>query len=227
MTSRVVAIIPAAGSGKRLRTSEKKPFVLLGGKPLIAYALKALDSSRYIDAIIVAVEESFIARLKGIISRYGIKKVARIVRGGKTRHGSVKNCFYSIDRPCVIVLIHDGARPFPQGSMIRDSIILAAKFGACITAVRQTDTVKSADKNLFVLKTLDRKNMWRAQTPQAFRYGLLKSAISRINDGADITDDASYVERLGKKVKILEGSAKNIKITTKEDLKIARGLLCV
>lgn len=222
---KVAAIVPAAGSGKRLGAKDKKPFVLLAGKPLITYALKALDSSKYIDQIYVAVDPGSIKRLKDIIGEYGIKKVAKVAAGGKTRAESVKNCFDLVDPLSDIVLIHDGARPFPGGSGIMNSIFLAREFGGCVTAVPMTDTVKLADKGLFVKKTIDRSSLWRAQTPQAFRYGILKKALGTIDDISNVTDDAFVLERLGRKVKILEGSPRNIKVTTKEDLKIAEALI--
>jgi 2-C-methyl-D-erythritol 4-phosphate cytidylyltransferase len=220
-----VAIVPAAGSGKRLRARAKKPFVLLAGKPLITYALKALDSSKYIDEIYVAVDTDSIGRLKGIVGKYGIRKVVKVVAGAATRAGSVKNCFDLIDPPCDIVLIHDGARPFPGDSDIMNSVLLAGKFGGCVTAIPMTDTVKLAGKGLFVKKTVDRSSLWRAQTPQAFRYGILKKALNAVNDISNATDDASVLERLGRRVKILRGSPRNIKVTTKEDLKIAEVLI--
>lgn len=225
MTLKVTAIVPAAGSGKRLGLSEKKPFILLAGKPLITYALKALETSALIEKVIVASEAGSIERLKGIIKKGRFKKIAAVVKGGKTRAESVRNCFKKIKSDCDIVIIHDCARPFPGMDTIRASVLLAEKFGGCITAIRETDTIKSADKDLYVVKTLDRNRLWRAQTPQAFRYEILKSAFSRIKVRSDITDDACMLERIGRKVKILEGSADNIKITTKEDLKLAEALL--
>ena len=204
MRHKVAAIVPAAGSGKRLGAQTKKPFVLLAGKPLITYALLALDSSKYIDRIYVAADPGSIGRLKEIISKYGIRKVVKVVAGGKTRTGSVKNCFDLVDPLCDIVLIHDGARPFPGGSDIMNSVLLAGKFGGCVTAIPMTDTVKLADKSLFVKRTIDRSSLWRAQTPQAFRYGILKKALNAVNDISNVTDDASLLERLGRKVKILE-----------------------
>lgn len=225
MIPKVAAIVPAAGSGKRLGAKDKKPFVLLAGKPLIAYALKALDLSRYVDRIYVAAEADSINRLKGIIDRYGVKKVAKVVPGASSRAGSVRNCFHAIDAPCDIVLIHDGARPFPADGDIKNAVMLANRFGGCVTAIPMTDTVKLSDKGLFVRKTIDRDSLWRAQTPQAFRYGMLKRALARIKDISDITDDSSILERLGGRVKILKGCARNIKVTTKEDLKMAEALL--
>lgn len=225
MNPKVVAIVPAAGSGKRLQARQEKAFVNLGGKPLVVYALKALNSSAYIDAIIVAVKTSSIKRLKGIIGRYGISKASIVISGGKTRAESVKNCFNIIGPACEIVLIHDAARPFLSQDCIKNSVSLARKFGACVTSIRQTDTVKSADKNMFVKKTLDRDSLWRAQTPQAFKYSMLKKAYSKADALSHMTDDASILENCGKKVKILEGSPRNIKVTTREDLKIAEALL--
>jgi 2-C-methyl-D-erythritol 4-phosphate cytidylyltransferase len=123
------------------------------------------------------------------------------------------------------VLIHDGARPFPGDSYIMNSVLLADKFGGCVTAIPVTDTIKLSDRGLFVKKTIDRNSLWRAQTPQAFRYGILKKALNTVKDISSVTDDACLLESLGKRVKILKGSPRNIKITTKEDLKIAEVLI--
>jgi 2-C-methyl-D-erythritol 4-phosphate cytidylyltransferase len=226
MKKRAVAIVPAAGSGSRLGKSEKKPFVRLGGKPLIVHALRSLGSSGCIDSIIVAADASSINRMKKLVKKHRLSKIAAVTNGGPTRSDSVKNCFNLIKEPCDIVLIHDGARPFVSAKLIRDSVAAAQKYGACIAAIKQTDTVKLANKGLFVKKTLDRSGLWRAQTPQAFKYGILKNALSRPDRSLNETDEASAVERAGGKVKIIEGSAANIRITTKEDLKMAEVLLC-
>ncbi|MDD5681537.1 MAG: 2-C-methyl-D-erythritol 4-phosphate cytidylyltransferase [Candidatus Omnitrophica bacterium] len=225
MRPKVVAIVPAAGSGNRLGLRESKPFVLLGGKPIIIYALETLNSSEYIDTIIVAVQPRLIGRLKKIIKKYGISKARFVTAGGKTRSESVRNCFNLVDEDCSLVLIHDAARPFLSKDLIKGTVLCSNKYGACITAIRQTDTVKLADKKLFIRKTLDRNNLWRAQTPQVFRYGLLKQCLKYKGGNKEITDEASCLEYMGRKVKILEGTAKNIKITTREDLKIAEVLL--
>ena len=221
---KTIAIVPAAGSGRRLGLKVKKPFVLLGGKPLVTYVLSVLESSNLIDAIIVAVEKSSIRRFKDLIKKYRFKKIIDIVIGGRTRFESVKSCLKRINFSCDIVLIHDGARPFLDKSLIGDSIRLAVKFGACIVAVPESDTVKFVDKDLFVKKTLDRNKIFRAQTPQTFRCNLIKKAYD-VKGEDRITDDAALVENLGKKIKILKGSYRNIKITIKEDLKLAEVLL--
>ncbi len=224
MRPRVAAIVPAAGYGKRLGSKTKKPFVLVKGLPLVIRTLKKLDSSSAIDTIIVAAERACIGRLERLIKRSGLNKVGAVLAGGDTRFGSVRNCLQAVDDSFDIVLVHDGARPFVEDSMIRSCIEKAYKYGASIVAVQESDTVKLADKDLFVDKTLDRKRVYRAQTPQAFRTGLLKKAYSA-KGSKPMTDDSGLVEALGNKVKIVEGSYRNIKITTKEDLHWAEVLL--
>ncbi|MDO8525805.1 MAG: 2-C-methyl-D-erythritol 4-phosphate cytidylyltransferase [Candidatus Omnitrophota bacterium] len=224
MRPRVVAIVPAAGYGKRLGARVKKPFALLGGKPLVSYALKALDDCRTIDAIIVATERSCVRRMNGVARRFKIRKLMDVIVGGKTRFESVRNCVDRVGPSFDIILIHDAARPFVDKRIVERAIRAAVKFGASIAAVPESDTIKLADRNLFVKKTLDREAIFRAQTPQAFRYSIIKKAYSA-NVTGNITDDASLAE--GRvRVKIIEGAYKNLKITTKEDLKIAEALLC-
>jgi len=222
---RVIAIVPAAGYGKRLGAGIKKPFVLLRNAPIASYALKVLDGCPLIDAIMVASERSCIKDFKALIQRYGFKKIKDVVAGGRTRQASVANCIRKIPPSYDIVLIHDAARPFIDEAVIKKSIHLAEEFGACIVAVRESDTVKLADKRLFVRSTLDRKNIYRAETPQVFRYDVIKKAYAGFKMSGNITDDAGLVENLGLKVKILEGSYRNMKITTMEDLKSAEVLL--
>ncbi|MBN2453159.1 MAG: 2-C-methyl-D-erythritol 4-phosphate cytidylyltransferase [Candidatus Omnitrophica bacterium] len=221
---RTIAIVPAAGSGRRLSLKRKKPFVLLRGMPIVIRTLKALEACGIIEAIVVASEPSCMKRLFTLVRRYRLKKVLDIVAGGRTRFESVRNCLGCVDPSFDIVVIHDGARPFVEKNIIEESIKLAAKFGGCISAVAENDTVKLAGRDLFVERTLDRGRLYRAQTPQVFRRDIIKEAYERAS-GTGITDDAGLVEGLGKKVKILAGSYRNIKITTKEDLKSAEAFL--
>ncbi len=220
---RVVAIIPAGGRGARLGAKEKKPFVILGGKPLVSYALKTFDDCDLIDGIIAASERPCVERLKKIAESFKIRKLIDVVVGGRTRSESVRNCIKRIDFPADIVVIHDAARPFVDEGAIRRSIAAAVKFGAGLAAVPESDTVKFTGKNLFVKETLDRNKIFRAQTPQAFRYSLIKKAYAGFGNG--VTDDAGLLEKTGHRVKIVMGSYRNLKITTIEDLKIAEALL--
>jgi len=219
-----LAVVPAAGCGRRLGKKTRKPFITLGGKPLIVHALKALSSARPVNAIIVAVERPYIKRFLNIIKRYRIGKVKAVVAGGRTRYESVRNCIKEAGPSFDIILIHDAARPFVDSRLIGDSIRAAHRHGGCVVAVPESDTVKLSDGKGFVKKTLDRNMIYRAQTPQAFRAGIIRKAyLSKRR--RPVTDDASLAEAAGLKVKILEGSRTNIKITAKEDLKIGGALL--
>ncbi len=224
MRPRVIAIVPAAGSGKRLGLRKKKPFVLLKGKPLAAYALETLDKCRAVDCIIIASERSCVNAFKALVRKFRLKKVIDVIIGGQTRFESVRNCLRRVDPSFDIVLIHDAARPFVEKLKIEESIRLAQRHGGCIVALPESDTVKLSDKGLFIKKTLDRSCIFRAQTPQAFRRDLIKKAYITSRSKM-VTDDAGLVERRGVRVKILKGSYKNIKITTKEDLKLAEVIL--
>jgi 2-C-methyl-D-erythritol 4-phosphate cytidylyltransferase len=220
----VVAIVAAAGSGRRLGLKVRKPFVKLAGIPLVVHTLKALSSSRVIGAIIVAAEPGLTGRFESLVKRYKLDKVIAVVAGGRTRAESVRNCLAHVDGSFDIVLIHDGGRPFIDSQTIARSVAAARKHGGSIVAVPENDTVKLAGNELFVKKTLDRSRIFRAQTPQVFKRELIKKAYAAgVTGGA--TDDAGLVERVGGKVKIVAGSYRNIKITTKEDLKMAGVLI--
>ncbi len=220
----VVAIVAAAGSGKRLGLKTRKPFVKLAGKPLIVHTLKALSRAKIIDAIIVAAEPALVGRFERLVKRYRLAKVAAVVPGGARRTDSVRNCLAHIGSSFDVVLIHDGGRPFIDSRTITRSVAIARKYGGCLVAVPENDTVKLVGNDLFIRKTLDRSRIFRAQTPQVFRRDLIKKAYAA-KSAAGATDDAGLVERAGGRVKILAGSYRNIKITTKEDLKLAEVLI--
>lgn len=221
---KTIAIVPSAGIGRRLGMKTKKPFVLLKGKPIIYYTLRALNRCRDVDSIALVAEKCSIAKFAALVKKNRFEKVRWIVAGGKTRFQSVKNGLRVADPFYDIVLVHDGARPFLTERMISDSIRTAARFGGAVTAIPASDTIKLADRTLFIRKTLDRNTIYCAQTPQAFRRSIILNAYS-MTGGKSVTDDSGLVEMLGRRVKIIEGSHRNIKITTKEDLKIAKELL--
>lgn len=222
----VVAIVASAGSGKRMGLKTRKPFIKLAGVPIVVRTIRSLSASDSIDSIIVAGEAAYVARIKGLVDRYSLRKVAAVVPGGKTRADSVRNCLARIDARCRIVLVHDGGRPFIDRQTITGAVKAARKYGAAVVAVGETDTVKVADKNGSVAKTLDRSRVFRAQTPQAFRRDLICKAYSYCRArGKSVTDDSGAVEMLGHKVKIVQGSYRNIKITTRDDLKTAEAMI--
>ena len=221
---RTVAVVPAAGYGRRLGLRVKKPFVLLKGKPIIAHTLGALEKCPAVDEIMVASERSCVGKFRDLVKRYRFRKVSGIIIGGKTRFESVKNCLTKIGTSCDIVVVHDGARPFINGAALSESVKLARKYGACVVGVWETDTVKLVDNGLVVKRTLDRTRIFRAETPQVFRRDIIKRAYD-LRGNSKITDDAGLVERMGKPVKVLVGNYRNIKITTKEDIVLAEALL--
>ena len=223
----VTAIVPAAGSGERLGLRTGKPFVRLAGKPIIIHTLKALSSCGSIYGVIVASAAQSVRRMKLLVRRYRLRKVIGVVAGGRTRAESVRNCLKRLPRGCRIVVIHDGARPLIDAGTIDKAVGLAARCGGCIVAVPENDTVKEASPALAVKRTLDRSRIFRAQTPQVFRRGLIVKAYdSAFASGAPkATDDSALVEKVGGSVRILKGSYRNIKITTIEDLMMAEALL--
>lgn len=225
MRDRVVAIVPAAGSGKRLGMKTKKPFVLIKGVPLVVRTLRALAASDRIDAIVIACERGCVKRFEFLMRRYRLKKIGCIVVGGRTRFESVRNCLTAIGSAFDIILVHDGARPFIDRVTIGNAIRQASRHGASVVAVPESDTVKLVNRSLCVEKTLDRSRVYRAQTPQVFTYAVIKKAYAPQGGEAGVTDDASLVERLGKKVRVVTGSYRNMKITTKEDIRIAEAFL--
>ncbi len=219
-------LVVAAGRGTRMNSDINKQYIDIGDIPVIAKTLAVFQNSNDIDEIIVVINENDISYCqKNIIEKYSLSKVKKLVPGGKERQNSVYNGLINVNPKSDIVLIHDGARPFINENIIKDSIRETFEFGATIVAVSVKDTIKEGDSEGFISKTLDRSNLWSVQTPQGFRYDLILEAHNKaIKDGFLGTDDAVLVERLGTKIKIVFGSYDNIKITTQEDLAIAEAI---
>ena len=225
------AIIVSAGRGyrlgHRLKEASKKQFLLLAGKPILAHTLDKFETSPLIRSIVLVVgEEDLDYCLKEIVEKVPLHKTVRIIPGGKERQDSVRNGIQALSSDTEIVVIHDGVRPFVTREMIEESIRGAKRLQAVVLAMPVKETVKMANTDGTVLKTLERKSLWQIQTPQAFQAEVIREAYRRATeDGFAGTDDASLVERLGTRVHILPGSYTNIKITTQEDLLWARLLL--
>lgn len=217
------AIVLAAGSGKRMNSKVHKQYLIIQDRPVLYYSLKAFEDSA-VDEIVLVVgkgEEKFCR--KEIVDKYGISKVKAIVEGGKERYHSV---FEGLKQTsdADYVLIHDGARPFVNQDIIRRCMQEVQKYQACVVGMLVKDTIKIADEEGYAKQTPDRKNVWMIQTPQTFSYALIYEAYEEMLKTEDtaITDDAMVLERIkGKKSKLIEGSYRNIKITTPEDLLIA------
>ena len=217
------AVIVSAGKGHRFMEGKMKQFHFLAGKPILAHTLDKFETCPLIHSILLVVgQEDMDFCLKEVIEKYKFRKVSQIVPGGKRRQESVKNGIDALPKDTDIVAIHDGVRPFVTKAMIEDSIHSAVRYGAVVLAMPVKDTIKMANPDGTVLKTLDRESLWQVQTPQTFQINIIKEAYYRATeDGSMGTDDASLVERLGVKIHILPGSYTNIKITTPEDLLLA------
>jgi 2-C-methyl-D-erythritol 4-phosphate cytidylyltransferase len=204
---------------------EDKIFADLGGIPVLARTLLALDRCERIDEIIIAARSESIVDAGRLCKDFGITKPTRIVVGGPTRAESVYLASLEASRDAQLFAVHDGARPLVTDAVICAALDMAEKTGAAAPAVPVKDTIKRAADGV-VTETPDREGLFAVQTPQAFDASLLKAALqAAIEAGAEVTDDCGAVERLGKKVYLSEGSYENIKITTPEDLAAAEAIL--
>jgi len=227
---KTIAIVPAAGAGKRFNNNPdiKKQFIQLKGIPVLARALINLSKAQAIDEIIVVAPPGDVDYTRvEIVEKYEVLKVSEIVGGGVTRQESILNGLKHVSKNTDLLLVHDGVRPFVTLKMIDDVTKAARESGAAITAIRASDTVKTVEGG-YVQGTVAREAIALAQTPQCFRYALLKEAIKKADAEKFIgTDEASLVERLGIKVVVVDGSTTNIKITSKEDLSLAEAILAL
>ena len=221
-------VIVAAGTGSRMNMGINKQFIKLEGKEIIYYTIEKFYKNENIDDIVVVVkeEEAEFFR-KEILDKYNFKNI-KLAYGGKERQDSVYNGLKSLDKECNIVLIHDGARPFVSNKIINKSIEEAKENKAIVVGVPVKDTIKVIDNDKNIVDTPNRSLLWAVQTPQTFDYNLIiKSYEDAFKDGFYGTDDAMLVERIGYKVKMVEGSYNNIKITTQEDLGLGSQILKV
>ena len=220
---KVGAIIPAAGSGKRIGASVAKQFLEIQGEPLLHHTLTVFASCKIVDYVILVMPLVDVDEVsKSWLSKYEI--VRKVVVGGEQRQDSVYQGFNSLEEETDIVLVHDGVRPFTTPQMITATIEEAEQHGAAITAIPVSDTIKQVVDG-FVKQTISRDGLWRVQTPQAFQYGLLQQAFKKAKENSYYgTDEGALIEYLGERVKIVPGSELNIKITRKEDLVLGESL---
>lgn len=221
---KITAIVLAAGRGKRMNSKVQKQFLELGGKPVLYYSLNCFQQSSLVtDIILVTGAESVAFCKEEIVEKYGFTKVKKVIPGGKERYDSVYEGLLSCENSD-FVLIHDGARPFITQEILERGMTGVRETGACVIGMPSKDTVKVSDENGFVQETPERNLVWSVQTPQIFEYSLIRNAHEKIRceNMTGITDDAMVVERAsGTKIRLVEGSYKNLKITTPEDLDIA------
>jgi 2-C-methyl-D-erythritol 4-phosphate cytidylyltransferase len=239
---KVVAIIPAAGLGTRMASAPsargKKPaaskqFTELGGTPILVHTLRKFAASPEVSEIYIALRANEIAGFRARMEKEAkdvLAKKVHLVEGGEHRQQSVANAMASISAAADdIVLVHDAVRPFVTGEIIRDVIVAAQKYGAAIAGMPAVDTVKQVERTsegALITATLPRERVVMAQTPQGFRYDVLKKAFDEATaDGFMGTDEASLVERSGHQVAVVMGSPRNIKITSPADMELAEFFL--
>ena len=220
------AIIAAAGSGTRMASDRPKQFLQLAGTPVIFHTLSVFEQCDSIHEVIVVLPAAESAGFLSQAGKLGLRKIARVVPGGATRADSVKRGLMAVrSATAEIVAVHDGVRPFVTVEEVESTIAAAQSDGAAILVAPVTDTIKQVvDGHVF--ETFDRNRVRRALTPQCFRYDILRRAYEHTDvTDPSITDESVLVEKLGFPVRIVEGSPRNIKITTAEDLAIAEALL--
>ncbi len=218
----VLAIIPAAGVGVRMGGGTPKQFLSLEGVPIVVHTLRKFAASDAIDLIILALRSDDMERVRPEIDRERFSKPVRLVSGGATRQETVARALAEAPAATEIVVVHDAVRPFVPLDLIRGVVEQARKSGAAILGIPSVDTVKQVERQL-ILGTLPRERVVLAQTPQAFRYAILREGFERATrDGYQGTDESSLVERLNVPVTVLIGSDRNIKITKPSDLPLAR-----
>lgn len=221
------AIIVAAGKGVRMGGDISKQFMKIGNKTILEYTLECFDKCSEIDDIILVVSDEYIEYCKNeIIYKNNFFQTINVVAGGKERQNSVYNGLKNVNSNTDIVLIHDGVRPFIEESYIQKVIYSAYKNDGCVLGVPVKDTIKICNEKGFITSTLKRDELLAIQTPQGFKYNILMEAYEKaIKDNFVGYDDAILLERLGYNIKVEQGNYNNIKITTTEDLEIARIIL--
>ena len=221
VSDRVGAVIVAAGTSSRMGGIDKV-FAQLGGEPLLAKIVTVFQNCPPVDRIVIVLARKSLAQGRKLVKDYGWSKVVAVCAGGLRRQDSVREGLRRL-ADCDWVVIHDGARPFVDADLIQRGLIAARQSGAAIAAVPVKDTVKIVSRRRFVQQTPARQSLWAAQTPQVFRYNLIAEAYRQVD--CEVTDDAALLEQLGHKVEVYMGSYQNIKVTTPDDLAIAKVFL--
>lgn len=221
---RCAAVVPAAGSSRRME-GQDKILLPLDDVPVLVHTLQALSASEYIQEIVVVTREDLIVPVGQLCRDCALDKVTKVLIGGATRADSVLAGVEEVSDRAELIAVHDGARPLVTVEVIDEAIRKAAECGAAAPAVPVKDTIKRAVDGV-VAETPDRAQLFAIQTPQVFDGDLLLGALRKaVEDGAAITDDCSAVERIGMKVCLTEGSYENIKITTPADMLVAEAIL--
>lgn len=225
---KTAAVILAAGLGTRMKGAEgqTKQLLTLGGKPLFMHSVLAFDASAYIDELVLVVRREEYREVRRILKGYRLKKPLRLTVGGETRQASARRGLDAISDAMEYIAVHDAARCLITPDMIGDVVTAAYANRAASAGTPVTDTIKQVSKDGYVERTIDRATLYSAQTPQAFECKLYRAATYVAMDKKQsVTDDNMLVELLGQTVKMVDCGSENIKVTTQEDLSLARVIL--
>jgi len=219
----VAVIIPAGGSGKRLGGVLPKQFLRLGDTPILVASVRVFERLPEVREVVVVAPAAYVTRTTRLLKRARLRKVSCVIAGGRERQDSVRLGLEHLSAAPDVILVHDAVRPLVTAQMIRGVMMAAKKYGAAVVGVPVKDTIKLEGKKGFYTKTLPRHLLWAVQTPQGFLFPLFRHAhVKAAAAGVIGTDDAALVERLGVPVRIVQGEQRNMKITTKADLALAR-----
>ena len=223
----VNVVIVAAGKGTRLQSELPKPFLSVAGKPILVHTLRRFTPIEAVRRIVVVVAAEREVLCREVLHTHGPwPQPMSVVHGGAERQDSVRNGLAALEPRCELVMIHDAARPFISAQAIQRSIDTATKGGSAIVATPVRDTIKRADTQHTIRETVSRQDLWLAQTPQTFRVEVIRAAHRWAQQqGLTGTDDATLVEQMGQPVRLIPGDALNFKITTPDDLALARAVL--
>ena len=227
-----IALILAAGTGSRMGNSDKpKQFLLVQGKPLMVHTIEVFDVNPNIDKIVISTNEEYIDEVKLMIKQYDLTKVANVVAGGATRQISVYNgllgCKEIGAQDDDIIVIHDSARPLISPRIIKDNIESCKAYGAVDTVIKASDTIIKSNNEQTIGEILNRQELYQSQTPQTFRFDLIKEAHEKAkkDNVPNVTDDCRLAMHFGIDVHFVDGDKMNFKVTTPEDLDIFKALL--
>jgi len=224
----VTAIVLAAGRSTRMGGGANKQFIELHGKPLLYYSLAAFEQCPAVDGVVLVRRPDYARQAEEVVQKFGFRKACAFADGGAERQDSVVNGLNRCNSQTDIVAVHDGARPLVTPALIESTIISAREFGTGIAAIKVVDTIKEANGDRTVVRTVDRTKLWAVQTPQTVKFSLLRSAYANVMEKKMVvTDEVAAVELLGEKVRLVETPFLNLKITTPSDLRIAEALLTV
>ncbi len=218
----IAAIIPAAGSGTRMKLKHPKQYHLLGNAPILVHAIRPFIAHPDIDQVVVVAPQEHLEATRKLCANHDDQII--VVPGGKRRQDSVRAGYQALSKKTRLVVIHDGARPLVTNALINRCLEAAKKSGAAIAAIPVKDTLKQAASDGMIAATVDRRNLWQAQTPQVFAYSILGQAYHNKAAG-EATDEAMLIEGLGHHVALVDGDETNIKITRPADLLLAQQLM--